>query len=79
MSDKRQCKSCRTPVVDVDIDVQIDNANTVDEETYEKRLEICMECPSLVYGSTCKHSGCLVSYRTYLKDKKCPEPSGAKW
>ncbi|WP_129080241.1 DUF6171 family protein [Anaerobacillus alkaliphilus] len=80
MTQKNECKWCRPSVVEgiVDIDA-IDDSRTVTEEIYERRLEICMDCPSLQYGTTCRHSGCIVSYRTLLKDKSCPFPGQPKW
>ncbi|GAE33966.1 hypothetical protein JCM9157_994 [Halalkalibacter akibai JCM 9157] len=77
----RECKSCRTTVVEgiQDIDHELDDDKTVSEEVYQNRLDTCMECPSLAHGSTCKFSGCLVSFRAYLIEKKCPDPSGDRW
>ncbi|MBU9713569.1 DUF6171 family protein [Evansella tamaricis] len=77
----RECKSCRTSVLEGvrDIDFEIDPSKTVEEAMYEERLSICMDCPDLQYGTTCKHSGCIVTYRAYLKSKSCPDPAGAKW
>jgi hypothetical protein len=39
-----------------------------------RRLSICVSCQDLVYGSTCRHCGCLVELRTSLADASCPAP-----
>lgn len=80
MSRKNECKWCRPIVVEGidDID-ELDDTQTVSEQIYEERLAICMDCSSLQYGTTCKHSGCIVSYRTLLINKSCPHPGQAKW
>lgn len=44
----------------------------VDDATYQHRLDACRGCPSLQYGTTCKHCGCLVAVRARLADKACP-------
>jgi hypothetical protein len=39
------------------------------------RLAICASCPDLLYGSTCRHCGCLVELRARLAGKACPAPA----
>ncbi|MGJ9382273.1 DUF6171 family protein [Salipaludibacillus sp. CF4.18] len=74
----RVCKSCDRDVT-ADIEIDVSDEESVSEETYQKRLGICMECPSLQYGTTCQHSGSIVYHRAMLKDKKCPKPLDAQW
>jgi hypothetical protein len=40
----------------------------------EARLAICVSCPDLQYGSTCRHCGCLVEVRVRLAGRACPAP-----
>ncbi|MNO25528.1 hypothetical protein D3C76_153680 [compost metagenome] len=49
------------------------------DQEYGRRLELCMSCPSLQYGTTCRHCGCLVAVRAKLADSNCPFPSGSRW
>lgn len=44
----------------------------VDDMVYAMRLEVCGECPDLLYGNTCRHCGCLVAVRAKLAGKECP-------
>ncbi|WP_096189010.1 DUF6171 family protein [Evansella halocellulosilytica] len=79
MSRTNECKSCGIHV-NVDMDsLLIDKEKSVSDDTYEQRLAICMECPSLQYGTTCQHSGEIVSYRALFKEKSCPYPAAPKW
>jgi Family of unknown function (DUF6171) len=80
------CKGCtrnvniKTDEVDQILSKIIVNSNVmVPKELYIQRMTICNGCSSLVYGTTCSHSGCLVEFRTKFSNKKCPNPSGAKW
>jgi excinuclease UvrABC ATPase subunit len=79
MDATRECKSCGINV-QVDIDKVVnDETKSVSDDIYEKRLAICMECPSLQYGTTCQHSGDIVTYRAFMKEKSCPYPGTPKW
>jgi hypothetical protein len=51
----------------------------VSDEVYSERLMICESCPSLQYGTTCAHSGCIVRYRAKFKNKSYPSAQKAKW
>ncbi len=44
----------------------------------ERRLALCGPCPDLLYGSTCRHCGCLVEIRARLAPYACPAPR-PKW
>ncbi|MDC3417999.1 DUF6171 family protein [Aquibacillus salsiterrae] len=80
------CKGCSASVrmSNQEIDKLVEEQlmlelDLVDENTYHERLEHCLDCPSLVYNTTCKHCGCFVKYRAKLAYKECPFPNGAKW
>ena len=45
------------------------------EAEAERRLGLCGPCPDLVYGSTCRHCGCLVELRARIAGKACPAPA----
>ncbi|WP_246309386.1 DUF6171 family protein [Paenibacillus alginolyticus] len=51
----------------------------VSDEIYQARLAVCRECPSLAYGNTCLHCGCIVQIRAKFKEKGCPNPGYSKW
>jgi hypothetical protein len=51
----------------------------VTEEEYTNRINTCMACPALQYGTTCKYCGCLVHMKAKLKASKCPFPYTPKW
>ncbi|PAD66666.1 hypothetical protein CHH83_22830 [Bacillus sp. 7586-K] len=51
----------------------------VSNDVYHLRLDTCKACSSLMYGTTCSYSGCLVEYRAKFINKKCPSPNGSKW
>lgn len=44
----------------------------VDDAAYHARLAVCSSCPDLLYGTTCRHCGCLVAVRAKLAEKSCP-------
>ena len=80
------CKGCSSSVIVSSEEVQklveeqlALEIDLVDDELYEKRLEICKNCPSLEYDTTCRHCGCFVQFRAKLAYKHCPYPEGAKW
>ncbi|SDD55549.1 hypothetical protein SAMN02799630_03920 [Paenibacillus sp. UNCCL117] len=51
----------------------------VSEAVYQDRLQQCAHCPSLQYGTTCAHCGCIVRVRAKLAEKHCPLPGNRKW
>lgn len=80
------CKGCMNSVIVSSEEVeqlvheQLElETNLVDDGVYEKRLEICKNCPSLAYDTTCSHCGCFVQFRAKLAYKHCPYPGGARW
>ncbi|MDQ0256767.1 hypothetical protein J2S74_004189 [Evansella vedderi] len=75
----KECKSCGINVhVDMD-ELMIDEEKSVSDDIYDERLAVCMECPALQYGTTCQHSGEIVSYRALFKEKRCPYPGKPRW
>ena len=79
-----KCKRCgmKTVLSENDIQKMIDEVTSMkgirlaDEDTYKARFDTCMECESLMYGSTCAHCGCVMQVRARLSDGKCPKK---KW
>jgi hypothetical protein len=51
----------------------------VSEKVYGERLDKCMNCEYLQYGTTCMQCGCIVQVRALLYDKNCPHPKGSIW
>ncbi|MFS0723228.1 DUF6171 family protein [Paenibacillus sp. 1P07SE] len=49
------------------------------EALYEERMAKCSACPSLQYGTTCRHCGCLVAWKARLRRSRCPQPAAARW
>jgi hypothetical protein len=81
-----RCKRCglKTALGEQDIEIMLEQLRgsgmkLVDNETYEKRLKICMECEKLEYGSTCMLCGAVVQARCLMERGKCPFPKAAKW
>ncbi|OAS86781.1 MULTISPECIES: DUF6171 family protein [Metabacillus] len=80
------CKSCTRNVIikKQEIDQilsksKVHESQMVSNELFEQRMTLCKSCPSLIYGTTCTHSGCLVEYRAKFSIKRCPNPSGSRW
>jgi hypothetical protein len=55
------------------------DSDRVAPDLYAHRLEICSSCDSLLYGSTCRHCGCLVAARAWIANQTCPRPGEARW
>ncbi|WP_233532223.1 DUF6171 family protein [Paenibacillus alkalitolerans] len=51
----------------------------VPDDIYDQRLQACMTCPSLQFGTTCSVCGCIVQIRAKLKDRDCPKPGENRW
>ena len=43
----------------------------VDEETAEKRIEICLKCPH-IHGNRCGLCGCFMRKKAALRSSNCP-------
>ncbi|GAA6263224.1 DUF6171 family protein [Blautia sp. HCN-1074] len=56
---------------------RMDEELKVDQQTYEKRLNICSTCDRLMNGM-CRLCGCFVELRAVQKVRKCPDLP-AKW
>lgn len=82
----RSCKGCRDDfrVTDAQIAKVLASKmftadNTVSDEIYAQRLELCMGCPQLMGGHTCKLCGCVVQISAKLKAKSCTRPGAPLW
>jgi hypothetical protein len=51
----------------------------VDDNVYNKRLEICAACESCVDGTMCMKCGCFVQFRALSALRNCPHPGGDHW
>ncbi|MBU7591692.1 DUF6171 family protein [Metabacillus halosaccharovorans] len=83
---KRNCKGCfqvehrSKPQISKLVQEQLQlEINLVNDSLYQKRMDICLSCPSLSSETTCLHCGCYVEFRTKLSYKQCPHPNGPKW
>ncbi|MEY2191532.1 DUF6171 family protein [Neobacillus sp. BF23-41] len=86
MSEKGICKGCVESVIVTEEVIQElvketeeDLSVIVSDVVYKARLTICKNCPSLQYGTTCAHSGCIVRFRAKFKNKGCPFAGNPKW
>jgi hypothetical protein len=86
MNERNLCKGCVESVFVTEEVIQElvketeeDLSVIVSDEVYQSRLNICENCQSLKYGSTCAHSGCIVRYRAKFKNKSCPFVGKPKW
>lgn len=84
--EEKFCKGCSATVwVSVEetyeklVKTLLHGEDAVDKGEYEHRLSKCRKCPSLVYGTTCKHCGCLVHARALTKTARCPNPGSPAW
>lgn len=79
-----KCKRCglKTALSETDIQKMVDSVTSmkgirlVGDDTYKERFNICTECDSFMYGSTCSVCGCVMRVRALLSDGKCPKK---KW
>ncbi|MGN0108062.1 MAG: DUF6171 family protein [Hominilimicola sp.] len=79
-----KCKRCgmKTVLSEDDIQKMIDEVTSMkgvrlaDSDTYKARFDVCADCESLMYGSTCAQCGCVMQVRARLLDGKCPKK---KW
>ena len=58
---------------------RVKNVKTVSEREYTRRMDICGACECLLYGTTCRHCGCVVQVKAKLATAKCPFPYSPKW
>ncbi len=52
---------------------------TVSQEEFERRLSVCEDCPSLLSGIQCAHSGYYVAFKAKQIASACPFPEGDRW
>jgi hypothetical protein len=76
------CKGCRASVKVDEEQIarmlsKIKAEDSVSDKQYALRLEVCRQCASLSYESTCMHCGCLVAFRAKFKNQSCPHPNEA--
>ncbi len=86
MNRKNNCKGCSgsTKVSEDSIQALIAEADKnksdiVSEELYKARVEICEQCSSFQYGTTCSYSGSIIHYQAKFKNQTCPYPRDSKW
>ncbi|WP_240633423.1 DUF6171 family protein [Paenibacillus montanisoli] len=86
MTKREGCKGCSASVHADEEQLQrilaklaLHPGDCVPDAQYAARLDICGECPSLQYGTTCAHCGCFVRVRAKLAAKECPHPKGSRW
>lgn len=86
MENNRTCRACTiTKVTNDEIKKAIDRLaglkgmRFVDDEAYQKRLELCSECCYLEASTTCLQCGCIVQIKAKLPDSTCPYPKNRKW
>ncbi|NLJ84359.1 MAG: hypothetical protein GX336_05575 [Halanaerobiaceae bacterium] len=84
---RQGCKGCSASVYlspgDIYEIIRDAEAKTRDElvaeEIYKSRLEVCQECPDLLYNTTCRYSGYLVYVLAREKKASCQKPGEKKW
>ncbi|HHY81428.1 MAG TPA: hypothetical protein GX505_01975 [Clostridiales bacterium] len=87
MSNSNKCEACSVSVhlTQEEIDklfgkmARVRDIKTVSEDEYKKRINICMNCESLLYNTTCRHCGCIVQIKAKLQNSACPYPYKPKW
>jgi hypothetical protein len=51
----------------------LDKKNYTDQEIRDQRYQTCLSCEDLfMLTRTCKHCGCFMAAKTWLKDARCP-------
>jgi hypothetical protein len=58
---------------------KVKEVKLVTELQYAERIETCLTCPALQYGTTCQYCGCLIHLKAKLRAAKCPFPYAPKW
>lgn len=82
-----KCKACSASVIVsenqidemLNIIISGNQFKLISEDSYKKRLDICFNCKSLEYGTTCLQCGCIVQIRARLLESTCPYPQQSKW
>jgi hypothetical protein len=80
------CKSCMNSVFiseevidELLTEAKIDRNSIVPNKVYLERLQQCQNCPSLMDGTTCMHSGNLVHFTAKINRSTCPFPGRPNW
>jgi hypothetical protein len=85
MKQTADCKGCSETVrlsperIARLVEIALTGKEPVTEEEYERRMGLCLSCPALQYGTTCRYCGCLVQIKTKLQTSQCPFPFAPKW
>ena len=87
MNENLPCPDCggtvRVPPEEVAkilrIIIETGHVEVAEDEEYKKRLDICKECASLEFGTTCLYCGYLVEIRARILKEYCPNPGYRKW
>lgn len=75
-----KCKRCKIKTVlsKEEIDemvnrvISMKGVRTVSDEVFTSRMERCLACEKLEYGSTCMLCGCVMQVRSRLESGRCP-------
>ncbi|MEK4512232.1 hypothetical protein [Paenibacillus sp. FSL K6-2524] len=79
------CKGCTESVkvtpekLELLIAIAVKGRTAVSDQEYVSRMDMCLSCPALQYGTTCRYCGCLVAVRARLQDSICPFPVVPRW
>lgn len=79
------CKGCTESVkvtpekLERLIAIAVKGRTAVSDQEYDRRMDMCLGCPALQYGTTCRYCGCLVAVRARLQDSICPFPVVPRW
>ncbi|WP_188540187.1 DUF6171 family protein [Paenibacillus segetis] len=79
------CKGCTDSVkvspekLERLIAIAMKGREAVSDQEYNDRMDTCLSCPALQYGTTCRYCGCLVAVRARLQDSGCPFPLASRW
>lgn len=84
MENKRFCRKCLLREQEAaayasveELLAAMDPAIKAPEAVYEKRLNICKNCPKF-FGGLCRACGCFVELRAAVLEHSCPD-SGHFW
>jgi len=79
------CKGCRESVQVAPESIaamiaQVEaTRETVSDQVYHSRLQQCLNCEHLQYGTTCMICGCIVQVKAKIKTSTCPDPDHSRW
>lgn len=87
MRNTAECEGCALSVHMSEAEIEeifgktmgVKQVKTVSEDEYKRRMALCKGCDCLLYGTTCRHCGCIVQLKAKLAAAKCPFPYRPKW